>query len=140
MPISASTSAALRAYIKERNRLLGGIPGPLFVSDQGNRVTEWSTRYAFAAVSQNLGLRPPCRFQKYGRGPRVHDLRHTFAARTMINWYRLGLDPDIEMIKLTHYLGHVDPKNTYWYIESVPELLQLASERAAQSLEREGAR
>jgi site-specific recombinase XerD len=137
LPISESTSAALIAYMKERNRLLGHTPIPLFVSEQSNRVTDCSTRYAFAAVSQNLGLRPACRFQKHGHGPRVHDLRHTFAARTMINWYRLGLDPEKEMIKLTNYLGHVDPKHTYWYIEAVPELLRLASERASQSLQLE---
>ena len=140
LPVSESTSAAVMAYMKERNRLLGRTPIPLFVSEQANRVTDCSTRYAFAAVSQNLGLRPACRFQKHGRGPRVHDLRHTFAARTMINWYRLGLDAEKEMIKLTNYLGHVDSKHTYWYIEAVPELLQLASERASQSLERESVR
>lgn len=140
LPVSESTSAAVMAYMKERNRLLGRTPIPLFVSEQANRVTDCSTRYAFAAVSQNLGLRPAGRFQKHGRGPRVHDLRHTFAARTMINWYRRGLDPEKEMIKLTHYLGHADPKHTYWYIEAVPELLQLASERASQSLEMESVR
>jgi integrase len=136
LPVSGSTSRALHAYATERNRLLGLIPVAFFISDEGRRVTEWATRYAFAFVSQNLGLRPPCRYQKqHGRGPRIHDLRHTFAARTMINWYRLGLDPEQEMIKLTNYLGHADPKHTYWYMEAVPELLQLASERASRSLQ-----
>ena len=32
------------------------------------------------------------------------------------------------MIRLTTYLGHSNPDHTYWYIEAVPELLQLASE------------
>jgi integrase/recombinase XerD len=139
LPVSDSTSSYLHAYARERNRLLGHTPVPFFMSDEGRRVTEWSTRYAFAFVCQNLGLRPPCRFQKYGRGPRIHDLRHTFAARTLINWYQLGLDPEKEMIKLTNYLGHADPKHTYWYIEAVPDLLQLASERASRSLEGENA-
>lgn len=43
------------------------------------------------------------------------------------------------MIRLSTYLGHSDPDNTYWYIEAVPELLGLASERAGRSLAREGA-
>jgi hypothetical protein len=38
------------------------------------------------------------------------------------------------MLKLSTYLGHADPANTYWYIEAVPELLELASRRAAGSL------
>ena len=137
LPVSESTSRHLYAYAAERDRLLGLTPVPFFVSDQGRRVTEWSTRDAFSFVSQTLGLRPPRRLQRYGRGPRIHDLRHTFAARTMINWYRLGLDPKKEMIKLTNYLGHANPNHTYWYIEAVPELLQLASERASRSLELE---
>jgi hypothetical protein len=40
------------------------------------------------------------------------------------------------MIRLSTYLGHSEPDNTYWYIEAVPELLQLASERAERSLAR----
>jgi integrase/recombinase XerD len=38
------------------------------------------------------------------------------------------------MVKLSTYLGHAKPANTYWYIEAVPELLELAAERAAQML------
>jgi hypothetical protein len=47
----------------------------------------------------------------------------------MINWYRSGIDPAREMIKLTTYLGHRSPSSTYWYLEAVPELLELASAR-----------
>lgn len=41
------------------------------------------------------------------------------------------------MIKLTTYLGHTKPAHTYWYIEAVPELLELASRRAEASLSQE---
>jgi hypothetical protein len=58
----------------------------------------------------------------------------------MVNWYRLGLDPGREMSKLTTYLGHVNPDHTYWYIEAVPELLELAARRVSPSLEREDSR
>ena len=60
---------------------------------------------------------------------RFHDLRHTFAVRTMLNWYRSGEDVGREMIKLTTWLGHASPAHTYWYLEAVPELLELASAR-----------
>jgi len=53
--------------------------------------------------------------------------------KTIIDWYRNNLDPDREMIKLSTYLGHDKPEYTYWYIEAVPELMQLASERATAS-------
>ncbi len=48
----------------------------------------------------------------------------------MIDWYRVGKDPAREMIRLTTYLGHADPDNTFWYLEAVPELLGLAMARA----------
>ena len=66
-----------------------------------------------------------------------HDLRHTFAVHTLLNWYRSDKDAAREMIRLTTYLGHSDPANTYWYIEAVPELLELASQRAVKALAKE---
>jgi integrase/recombinase XerD len=134
VPLAPSTVARLRAYRAERTRLLGATTGPFFMIESGERPTDCCARYNFAIVSQDLGLRAPQRFCKHGRGPRIHDLRHTFAVRTIMGWYRKGLDPDREMIKLSTYLGHVKPEHTYWYIEAVPELLQLASARAERSL------
>ncbi|MFZ0429732.1 MAG: tyrosine-type recombinase/integrase [Acidobacteriota bacterium] len=137
IPLSKSTTAQLRRYAQERDRLLGFHPPSFFVSDRGGRPTDCSIRYHFARVCQKIGLRPAQKFHKHGRGPRIHDLRHRFAVRTIINWYRSGLDPVQEMIKLSTYLGHSKPEHTYWYIEAVPELLELASRRAAASLELE---
>ena len=134
-PVSESTLTQLTAYAKERDRLLGTRPKSFFVSDKGTRPDDCSVRYNFATVCKNTGLRSPQKFGRHGCGPRIHDLRHTFAVRTLINWYRAGIDPGKEMLKLCTYLGHCDPENTYWYIEAVPELLELAVERASGSLE-----
>lgn len=57
-----------------------------------------------------------------------------------MNWYRADKDPEREMIKLSTYLGHSEPAHTYWYIEAVPELLALASERAAHTISEERGR
>jgi len=129
LPVSDCTKARLASYAKERDRLLGAPSEPFFVADRGERLTDCGARYNFAAVCQSIGLRPSQKFHKHGRGPRIHDLRHTFAVRTLVNWYRTSKDPAREMIKLTTYLGHADPAHTYWYIEAVPELLDLASRR-----------
>ena len=110
------------------------VPQSFFVSDIGNRPDDCSVRYNFAVVCQRLGLRPVQRFNRHGRGPRIHDLRHTFAARTLVNWYRAGKDPNREMLKLSTYLGHTEPEHTYWYIEAVPELLKLAAAQAGRIL------
>jgi integrase/recombinase XerD len=140
VPISETTAERLIAYAAERDRLLGRTPKPFFVSDTGNRPDDCSARYNFATVCQRIGLRAPQKFNKHGRGPRIHDLRHTFAARTMVNWYRSGKDPEREMIKLSTYLGHTEPAHTYWYIEAVPELLAFASERVARAISQERGR
>jgi integrase/recombinase XerD len=137
LPLSTSTSARLAAYARERDRLLGYRSKPFFVADHGHRLSDGGARYSFAVVCQNIGLRRAEKFKRHGRGPRIHDLRHSFAVRTLVNWYRTGKDPAREMIKLTTYLGHGNPANTYWYIEAVPELLNLASTRATASLARE---
>jgi hypothetical protein len=55
----------------------------------------------------------------------------------MLNWYRQGKDAGQEMLRLTTYLGHLKPAHTYWYIEAVPELLELAAERSRSALETE---
>jgi integrase len=120
-------------YIRERDRLLGTAAKPLFVSDLGQRLGDCSARYNLAVVCQSIGLRSAQKFNRHGRGPRIHDLRHTFAVRTLRNWYRTGKDASREMIRLTTYLGHSSPANTYWYIEAVPELLELASRRVGEA-------
>ena len=48
---------------------------------------------------------------------------------TLVGWYRSGEDVGRKLPLLSTYLGHVDPASTYWYLESVPELLELVSRR-----------
>ena len=62
-------------------------------------------------------------------GPRIHDLRHTFAVRRLILWYQQGVDVDQRMLALSTYLGHAKISNTYWYLTGVPELVALAGAR-----------
>ena len=128
VPVHASTVLALKKYAANRDRV---IPTPqtsaFFLSERGTRITDCMARYTFAKVSQQLGLRPKA--TGHGRGPRLLAMRHRFAARTLINWYRAGLDVERELPKLATYLGHVHINETYWYLEAVPELLQLATER-----------
>jgi integrase/recombinase XerD len=117
-----------------RDRILKSWTTPaFFLSERGTRITEWSARYTFAVISRAIGLRPPTRGGRYGHGPRIQDLRHRFAAQTLISWYRAGLDVDRELPKLSTYLGHVHTADTYWYLEAIPELMQLAADRLAST-------
>lgn len=135
IPLADSVTERLRTYASERDRLLGLTPEPFFVTCGGDRLGDCGARYNFALVCQRIGLRSQQQYYRHGRGPRIHDLRHSFAAATILDWYRTGKDSSREMIKLTTYLGHTAPEHTYWYIEAVPALLELASHRVVGAVD-----
>jgi integrase/recombinase XerD len=114
VPVHPSTVDALRKNAETRDGILAKPTPAFFVSERGTRITEWIARYTFARLSQQLGL---CSIAKsHGRGPRLHDMRYRFAARTLIHWYRAGLDVERELPKLATYLGHVHVSETYWHL------------------------
>lgn len=59
--------------------------------------------------------------------PRPHDLRHSFAVATLVEWYRAGVDVAAHLPALSTYQGHADPTNPYWYLSPAPELMRLAT-------------
>ena len=137
IPITACTAERLAGYRSLRDRLLHPRPGPaFFLGERGQRIRIACAEHNFARVGQQIGLRERQPRSRRGTGPRLHDLRHTMAVRTLIDWYRSGLDPDREMYKLSTWLGHSSPSETYWYLEAVPELLQLATQRAERAIAR----
>jgi integrase len=131
VPLHASTMEALATYQAIRDRIARQrLDDALFVSEHGVRITQNAAEYTFARVSAQIGVRPRFRAHRLGRGyPRLHDLRHRFAIRTLVNGYRGGRPVDPLLPVLATYLGHVHVHDTYWYLEAVPELLQLATER-----------
>lgn len=130
VPLHESTRRALARYVEHRERILPRRShDAFFVTERGGRIRHGMAEWTFARVSCAIGLRAPAPRGRTGRGPRLHDLRHRFAATRLIEWYRAGVDVERELPKLATYLGHVHVRYTYWYIEAVPELLQLATER-----------
>jgi integrase/recombinase XerD len=124
-----STRQVLAEYARERDRIVRRPAAPaFFLSEGGDRVTACAARFNFAKVSREVGLRAPTA-GRHGRGPRLHDMRHRFAVCALLRWYRAGLDVEREIPKLATYLGHVHVNETYWYLEAVPELLELAARR-----------
>ena len=137
VPITGCTADRLRDYRAGMAAILGRTPDALFCcSMTGNRMAPGTAQANFAEVGRRLGLRPPPVKGRTVRGPRLHDLRHTYATRTLLDWFRQGLDVDAEMYKLSTVLGHSCPGGTYWYIEAVPELLALASQRSGTAPDR----
>lgn len=124
IPLHASTVAALRRYAKLRDAANLG-RGTFFVSNLGSPVHYSELERAFLRASKEIGLRGV----NMKRGPRLHDLRHTFAVRSILDWYKRGVQVESRLPVLSAFLGHVKPSDTYWYLTGVPELLALAASR-----------
>jgi integrase len=129
VPLHSSSREALQRYVALRDT---AFPRPscasFFVSERGSRLIYASVNHWFLAIACQLGLRKP----GDRRGPRLHDLRHHFAIQTMLHWYRSKTDVGTHLPELSTYLGHTHARDTYWYLEAVPELLQLATRRLQQ--------
>jgi len=126
VPVHISTRDILRKYARLRDKIYPRPHSPsFFISGRGTRLTDCTLRRWFIILSHRIGLRSPG--DSYG--PRLHDLRHGFAIKTMLGWYRSGVDVEQNIVALTTYLGHGHINDTYWYISAVPELLQLAALR-----------
>ena len=130
VPVTDCTAERLRTHRDTRDRILGRTTEAFFCGAGGNRLGMETAQRTFALIGQRTGLREPQAGGRKGRGPRLQDLRHTFASKTVADWFRQGRDVDAEMYKLSAFLGHAGPDSTFWYIEAVPELLELARARA----------
>lgn len=131
IPLHASVVAELRGYAEQRDRLCPRPASSSFlISVRGLRLTGRRVRAVFTRLVEQAELAP----RGGSRCPRVHDLRHGFAVTTLLDWYRDdGCDVAAKMPLLSAYLGHANPASTYWYLQSVPELMSLAARRLEPS-------
>ncbi|GCE45129.1 mobile element protein [Rhodococcus wratislaviensis] len=131
VPVHASTLTALDRYTRTRDWICPQTTAQsFFVSMAGTRMIYQHVQQTFRRLCDDAGI---------GTGaehpPRIHDLRHTFAVRTLLEWYRAGVDVEAQLQTLSTYLGHRDPRSTYWYFSAQPELLALAAARLELSRE-----
>lgn len=136
VPLQTSVLDALQRYAVVRDDVH---PQPttasFFVSTRGNRMVYPTVQAVFRNLCDGAGIGADAPSR-----PRIHDLRHTFAIRTLIGWYRAGQDVEARLPVLSTYLGHRDPRWTYWYLSAAPELLALAASRLETTRTPGGAR
>lgn len=126
LPLQVSTLEALAGYQALRDQLCPApATGSLLVSTTGARLCQATVQPAFRGLLRQAGI------GRDSSRPRatIHCLRHTFAVKTLIGWYRDGQDVQARMPSLSTWLGHVAPAATYWYLTGTPELLTLAAAR-----------
>jgi integrase len=126
VPLHHTTTKALREYARVRDGRWPTHQSPaFFLNLRGGRLSKCEFNNRFAKLIGEVGLE--------GRGerdrPRPHDLRHTMAVRTLLDWHHAGEDVDRRMPLLSTFLGHTQPESTYWYLQAVPELMALISSR-----------
>ncbi len=131
VPMHPSTLDALRRYRWMRE--LCGEPvtpeGAFFVGTRGRRrglpLGDRQVHRVFGELRTELGW--------HNRGThhdtRIHDLRHTFVVRRIVQWQAQGVDIDQAMLSLSTYVGHAKVSDTYWYMSAVPQMMALAAGR-----------
>jgi len=124
VPLHSTALVPLRRYVAHRNTVTLASTS-FFRTEYHTTLTYFPVLQTFAKLRKRLGWTAEGR----SRCPRIHDMRHTFAVRCLVSWYREGVDVDHKIAHLATYLGHVEVRDTYWYITAVPELLAIAAER-----------
>jgi integrase len=129
VPVHPSACSALGHYARRRDQVFIK-PKSLsfFVTIFGTRPTYAGIAITFRQICRQIGIREA----NQRKGPRIHDLRHSFAVRSLIDIQKKNSNVDQKLHTLSVYLGHIGPTSTYWYFSAVPELMELA----CHSLER----
>lgn len=121
LPLHGSVTARLEDYARARDARPASSPA-FFLSLRGTRLHYENVHFTFREHVKKAGLAPrspACR-------PRIHDLRHTFAVKTVTRWQAEGTVA-ARLPALSAWLGHASPASTYWYLTGTPELLALAA-------------
>lgn len=126
VPLTDSARMALMAYRDVRARLgmEQGLQAPFFINERQHRCSRRTVIGTFRMLTRQLGL-----MSAYGREPRLHDLRHTWATRCLAASYENGQDPNATLPVLATFLGHANIACTTIYLHPATELLVQAGTR-----------
>jgi len=129
VPLHPTSTAALDAYIRERDPH-GDMPRsrPLLIGGNSQSLPYTTVLHTFRRIVRQLGYRSNGTMHVV----RIHDLRHSFACRRLLEWYRHGVNVEHAIASLSTYLGHGKVTDTYWYLTGTGELLATVAKRFEQ--------
>jgi integrase len=123
LPLHTTTRQALDGYLAARQSLTTG-DRALFVSVAGRALPYNTVRRIFLQLLDRADLRGA----DAGRDPRIHDLRHTFAVRSLEQCRHDHTAVARHIVALSTYLGHAHVTDTYWYLQATPVLMSQIAE------------
>ena len=119
LPLSDSTCMALQQYVHRRLCMRPrSQDSPLFINQRSGRLRHCTVNQSFRQLLRESGIP-----HNKKTGPRIHDLRHTFAVHRLLAWYRDRQDVNAMLPALATYMGHVDVSSTHLYLRPTAELL-----------------
>jgi site-specific recombinase XerD len=127
VPLAASTVVGLKHYLvlRAEHGSATSADASLLVGERGQRIPYRTALGVFIRIARKAGLRGP----PGNSGPRLHDIRHTYAIDRLLGWYREGKDVQALLPVLSTYLGHARVTDTQVYLHTTEEILTLAGER-----------
>lgn len=127
LPLSVDANRELEAYLTTRlqRRFPVDADSPLLWNRYCNGCYSGNgLGYGIRELVREAGIRTAD-----GRLPRVHDMRHSFAIRVLLRWYKAGVDVQVKLPALATYMGHISVASTEYYLPFVAELAAAASNR-----------
>ena len=128
VPMSPSLTARCRIY-REAMHSVTQPEHAFFPAAHGGRCSERRIYEYFRRFLWEAGISHGGR----GKGPRLHDMRHTFAVHCLQRWVRRGIDLTVALPYLSAYLGHAGLKGTQHYLrltaELYPDMVRAMDER-----------
>lgn len=118
VPLHASTATGLARYLRRRGPVSNS--DCIFINDNGEPLTYPAVHGTFVKILRAADLGPTASTRR----PRLHDLRHRFAVRSLQACPSDRGGVSQHMLALSTYLGHANVYSTYWYLEASAELLE----------------
>src|SRR6516225_4534606 len=136
VPLHVTAAEQLRRYAAQRQRLgYDALSDAWLISEQGGPLLYSNLQIWFARFLRRLDIRST----EGNRSPSLHSFRHGFAVERLRAWQEAGANVQALVPHLAVYLGHVSPRETYWYLSATPELLNAAARSFATFTQSKGA-
>lgn len=125
LPLHPTVGTELARHLRARVRVPADT-GALFLANDRGRLGHSTTGGVFHRMLSRTGLAGA---GEGGRNPRIHDLRHTFAVRSLEACGSGRRRIARHMVALSAWLGHASVAHTWWYHESTEALLEQVARR-----------